>query len=535
MLTDQNPIKSFDITEIVIKPEETPHGLPVETLVIKDILNLSKELNNVQSNTHQGLNALPKDVLKLIINNLSLNNLYSTSKVCKLFSSLFNESLVIKAQEFGFTGKLQVENANEKKFLVNLFKQVRHFSPIILCRQNEITKKIDIETTLKEMVNISLDKVPFVFLSDAKIAKYFTYRTKKGEIKLKEGKDNSNFLKTHILKEAIKKRCKNLVELLLLHETNPIIIDLHDMTYLGKCEKNTLKIIQLVIDYNLDGTVLDSQNHEGESALMIAVQAGYAKVVKLLLKAKANVNLHNSAGETALIIAVKNQYKKEDDIVEMVEILLEGGALFDIQDLQGATALMRATDVGYIKVVNALLAKGVALELTDRRDRRALDYAITNRSNNSEVVKVLIAAGAKINIINKFNQSYLQNAVSQGVKMVNALLEVGALELEPEHGYKVLWAAATAHREDIEVVKALVAAGADLGPLSWDNRFSLMSNISCKDVIMAFLDAKGFDPYSDSVLSILRWGVKNKNSEIIDKLVERGVSSVLINSYKEQF
>ena len=49
-----------------------------------------------------------------------------------------------------------------------------------------------------------------------------------------------------------------------------------------------------------DGADVDEQNHEGDTALVVAAERGYAVVAEALLKAGAKIDLHNMNGRTAL-------------------------------------------------------------------------------------------------------------------------------------------------------------------------------------------------------------------------------------------
>ncbi|WP_204102207.1 MULTISPECIES: ankyrin repeat domain-containing protein [Spirulina sp. CCY15215] len=92
------------------------------------------------------------------------------------------------------------------------------------------------------------------------------------------------------------------------------------------------KPLQTLIDSSID---VDSprENGNGRTPLIIAVQQGDEKMVKMLLQAGANPNLKDDvSGTTPLISAVKGQY------LYLTRLLLDNRADVNISDINGDTA-----------------------------------------------------------------------------------------------------------------------------------------------------------------------------------------------------
>src|SRR5205814_7283 len=87
----------------------------------------------------------------------------------------------------------------------------------------------------------------------------------------------------------------------------------------------------------------------GRTALDSTAENGHLAVVKLLLKAKADVNVKDKHGETALYRAAKNGHEA------VVKLLLEAKADVNVRDESGRTALYMATENGHEGVVKLLL------------------------------------------------------------------------------------------------------------------------------------------------------------------------------------
>lgn len=129
------------------------------------------------------------------------------------------------------------------------------------------------------------------------------------------------------------------------------------------------KILQRLIASSID---VDSpkEYESGRTALIIAVQQGNDRIVKMLFKAGANPNLKDeNSGTSPLISAVKRQY------VHVTRFLLENGANVNITDRSGFTALETA-----IKLQNEK------------------DLSPKKKLRNKKIIDLLIEAGAK----NKF-------------------------------------------------------------------------------------------------------------------------------------
>ena len=97
-------------------------------------------------------------------------------------------------------------------------------------------------------------------------------------------------------------------------------------------------------------------NDQGVSPLYCAAQQGHVEILKLLLKAKAEVNQTNIRGGTPLMIVAANGH------LACVELLLAGGANVHHNNNNGQTALDAATHFKYPAVEAVLRAHIVKQE-----------------------------------------------------------------------------------------------------------------------------------------------------------------------------
>lgn len=167
-----------------------------------------------------------------------------------------------------------------------------------------------------------------------------------------------------------------------------------------------------IIKMGLDPNIVDKQ---GETLLILAVRQDDEAIVDVLLAAKANPNMQNSAGDTPLRLAafrgalpvvkklVKGHalvnipdwtplmYAAYNGHAEVVTYLLENSAEVNAQAHNGFTALIAASKGGYENIVIALLKRGAKPNLMTDRGESAMDFAL--RTANTDIYERLQAVG----------------------------------------------------------------------------------------------------------------------------------------------
>lgn len=133
-------------------------------------------------------------------------------------------------------------------------------------------------------------------------------------------------------------------------------------------------IVTLILDTGVSD--VNVQNNSGYTAVMLASLTapdgpGGMEVVRKLME-QGNINIRSSkTGQTALHLAVRHGR------VVMVRLLLSCGADANIQDSQGTTALMFASERGHTHIARLLLERSQCdLTLTDKRGQTALSIAM---------------------------------------------------------------------------------------------------------------------------------------------------------------
>lgn len=111
--------------------------------------------------------------------------------------------------------------------------------------------------------------------------------------------------------------------------------------------------IATVRKYINSGGNVNALNPYGGTAIMFAARAGHTEIAKLLIEAKANLNIQGRyAGTTALMWAA--QYGSTD----IVKLLIEAKANINLKNNSGQTALTLANENGNAEIASLLKAAG---------------------------------------------------------------------------------------------------------------------------------------------------------------------------------
>jgi uncharacterized protein len=227
------------------------------------------------------------------------------------------------------------------------------------------------------------------------------------------------------------------------------------------------------------GARADVADDTGTTPLYLACMNRNGDLVTRLLAASANPNAALLSGETVLMSCARS-----GEATGVRALLGRGASVNARESAHNQTALMWAAAQAHPQVVQALIARGadvrarsreytqtVTSEVTQRAGREELNYTVPRggmtallfaaRSGDAESVRLLIAAGADVNEALPDGASALVVAAHSGHReAAMALLEKGANPNANAVGYTALHAAVL--RSDVELVKSLLARGADL-------------------------------------------------------------------------
>ncbi len=129
-------------------------------------------------------------------------------------------------------------------------------------------------------------------------------------------------------------------------------------------ERGDLKAIAAIPDDQLD-----RRNNRGLTMLACASRSSRPDVVDVLLRRGADVNSRAPDGRTPLIFAARRQ------AYDVCRLLAEHGAELDIQDKNGASALMESVSTS-IRIAQFLIESGADVDLRDKYGNNALSLCL---------------------------------------------------------------------------------------------------------------------------------------------------------------
>ncbi|CAN0352965.1 unnamed protein product [Pylaiella littoralis] len=190
--------------------------------------------------------------------------------------------------------------------------------------------------------------------------------------------------------------------------------------------------------------------------LHFAARIGSAKhVVALLSRGLINIDEGDPAGTTPLIEAASGNHPC------VVRILLDKGANPSIVDECGYTALLRSAGCGHLAVTEMLTKAVGAEDLEAETCHKVTSIYLAADKGHSEVVRVLIDAGAKVDIRDPVGGTPLFRAAAEGhlgvvVELLRAKANPLLAKQEPTEKLPALPLDVAARCEHVEVVHELI-------------------------------------------------------------------------------
>ncbi|MGZ8541898.1 MAG: ankyrin repeat domain-containing protein [Chitinophagaceae bacterium] len=178
------------------------------------------------------------------------------------------------------------------------------------------------------------------------------------------------------------------------------------------------EMIKLYLQNGADPLLKNNRNH---TSLMRVAIYGDTSSARLLLSKGVDVNAKKGAAETALFYAIKSGNKG------MVLWLLANGADANVKDSYQATALSYAVIVNDMDMVNALLEKTKGLNEQDIDGMSILMWAVYSEYDNPAIIQALLDKGAALHLKDKKGNTALGWALKKGnTPTVSLLRRAGA-------------------------------------------------------------------------------------------------------------
>src|SRR6185369_268757 len=190
--------------------------------------------------------------------------------------------------------------------------------------------------------------------------------------------------------------------------------------------ENCMACVKVLVDAKAD---LNLQDPDGVSPLLVAIMNSNWDLAKQLIEAGADVNQWDMFGEAPLFTAL-GQHKQasgghgsidplnETTGLAIIHMLLDRGANPNMQlffkpanvrgatNVRGTTPLIRAANDADVELVKLLLEKGADAKLATADRQTAIMATITGRASETqaiEIIRLLHDAGADGNVIGLVN------------------------------------------------------------------------------------------------------------------------------------
>lgn len=173
------------------------------------------------------------------------------------------------------------------------------------------------------------------------------------------------------------------------------------------------------------GVDIESRDPNGRSALLLATHHDAVDVARMLIEADADVNAMDDINDSPYL------YAGAEGRLKILRMTLERGADLASVNRYGGTALIPAAHHGHIEIVRELLKTRIDIDHINYLGWTALLEAIILGDGGPtyiEIVRLLIEAGADVNIADKDNVSPLAHAISSDYTEIVAMLHGAGAE-----------------------------------------------------------------------------------------------------------
>jgi ankyrin repeat protein len=168
-----------------------------------------------------------------------------------------------------------------------------------------------------------------------------------------------------------------------------------------------------------EGARVAARDNRGRTALLVATHGNHVAVARALIAAGADVNAKDDMQDSAFL------YAGAEGRIEILKMTLPTADLKST-NRYGGTALIPAAHHGHTEAVRILLATAIDKDHVNRLGWTALLEAVILGDGgpvHSEIVRLLVEAGANVNIADREGVTPLQHAKRRGYAAMVRILE----------------------------------------------------------------------------------------------------------------
>jgi len=167
------------------------------------------------------------------------------------------------------------------------------------------------------------------------------------------------------------------------------------------------------------GASVQARGRSGLTALLAATRGNHVEVARLLISAGADVNAQDDFRDSAYLVAGAQGH------LEILRLTLAAGADLASTNRYGGTALIPAAHHGHVAVVREMLTTAVDIDHVNNLGWTALLEAVIlgdGGPRHAEIVRLLVDAGAKVDLADRSGITPLQHARRMGQGEVARIL-----------------------------------------------------------------------------------------------------------------
>ena len=136
--------------------------------------------------------------------------------------------------------------------------------------------------------------------------------------------------------------------------------------------KGTVEEMMKIVQENKN--IINVQNNNGFSPLIIATYSSNLQVAKYLLNIAEDINYQSPEGTVLMAAIMRNN-------IEMVHLLLEKRANIEITNDNGDTPLMLALQFKNIEIIKLLLKNNANNTAIDKEGKTTFEYAVATKED----------------------------------------------------------------------------------------------------------------------------------------------------------